>query len=129
TDKPQVSAWRHHLQMADRERATYAARRLAERTLSDVGDELRRARVGCGLTQSAVGGSIGFSRGRVSRVELGRVRTLSIPEVISHAAVVGLRASIKLYPVGGAIHDAAQAKWIAKFVQRVGHAWRVRLEV
>ncbi len=45
------------------------------------------------------------------------------------AAAVGLRLSLKLYPVGGAIRDAAQVRYVAKFIERVGKAWRVRLDV
>jgi len=42
--------------------------------------------------------------------------------------VLGLRASVKLYPIGGAIRDVAQARYIEKFVGRIGRAWRIRLE-
>jgi len=45
-----------------------------------------------------------------------------------HAAAVGLRLSVSLWPVGGGARDAAQARYVAAFVARVGRAWRVRLE-
>jgi hypothetical protein len=42
--------------------------------------------------------------------------------------VLGLKASIKLYPLGGGLRDAAQARYVAHFVARIGNAWRIRLE-
>lgn len=65
----------------------------------------------------------------MSRVELSQFRALPAIDLARHAAAVGLRLSLKLYPVGGAIRDAAQVRYIAKFIDRVGKAWRVRLDV
>lgn len=45
-----------------------------------------------------------------------------------HAASVGLRLSVKLYPIGGGVRDAAQAAYVARFLSRVGSVWNVRLE-
>lgn len=45
-----------------------------------------------------------------------------------HAASVGLKLSVSLWPVGGGVRDAAQARYISAFVARVGRAWRVVLE-
>lgn len=45
-----------------------------------------------------------------------------------HAAAVGLRLSVKLWPAGGGVRDAAQARYIAAFVARVGRLWNVVLE-
>lgn len=51
-------------------------------------------------------------------------RTLAV-----HAAAVGLKLSVKLFPLGGGVRDAAQARHVAAFVARVGRSWRVSLEV
>ena len=45
-----------------------------------------------------------------------------------HAAAVGLKLSIKLWPVGGGIRDAAQARYVAAFIARVGRGWKIVLE-
>lgn len=92
-------------------------------------DELRDARLAHGLTQAEVAGALGVSRSYVSRIERRALRTSSLKAVARHAVVVGLRMSVKLYPVGGALRDVAQARYIARFVDRIGHAWRVRLEM
>ena len=39
-----------------------------------------------------------------------------------------MKLVVKLYPLGGGIRDAAQARYIAAFVARVGRLWRVTLE-
>jgi transcriptional regulator with XRE-family HTH domain len=91
-------------------------------------DELREARMAAGLTQRELARAVGVSRGHVSRVETRRARDMTLRGLTRHAAALGLRASIKLYPVGGAIRDEAQARYVARFVARVGRAWRVVLE-
>ena len=54
--------------------------------------------------------------------------TLNLGYLSRHSAAVGLRLSVKLYPVGGGLRDAAQARHIANFLARIGKAWRVVLE-
>jgi len=81
-----------------------------------------------GTSQAALGRAIGVSRHRIGRVERGKAATPSLKYLSRHAALLGLRVSVKLYPIGGAIRDAAQAKYIEKFLARIGHSWRVSLE-
>ena len=94
----------------------------------EIGDQLRTGRHVLGLTQAHVARSLGISQSEVSRRERGRSATLAGRELTRHAAAVGLRLSIKLWPVGGGVRDAAQARYIAAFVARVGRPWRVILE-
>lgn len=114
--------------MAGRIRGIDEARRGWQRSVAEIGDQLRTARHVKGLTLREVGASIGASTSEVSRRELGRSRRLTGEKLSVHAAAVGLRLSVKLYPVGGGLRDAAQARFAAKFVARVGHAWKVTLE-
>jgi transcriptional regulator with XRE-family HTH domain len=95
----------------------------------DLADELREARLKLGLTQAQVAAALGVTRSWVCRVELHQARRVTVDYLYRHAAIVGLKASVKLYPLGGAIRDEAQAKYIARFVERVGHHWRVMLDV
>jgi hypothetical protein len=46
-----------------------------------------------------------------------------------HAAVVGMRARIKLYPGDGAVRDAGQVALIRRFRERIGQAGRWAFEV
>jgi transcriptional regulator with XRE-family HTH domain len=113
--------------MASTTRAIDLARRRWEQTAAEVGDQLRTGRRVLGASQARLAASIGVSQAEVSRRERGR--SLVVGESFAvHAAAVGLRVSVKLWPVGGAIRDAAQARSIAAFVSRVGRPWRVTLE-
>lgn len=114
--------------MATRTRSTDLARHAWHRTRFDVGDQLRRGRHILGLTLEQVGAAIGVSKSEVSRRELGKAPWLTGEEIAIHAAVVGLRLSVKLWPVGGGVRDAGQARYVAALVARVGKAWKVSLE-
>lgn len=94
----------------------------------EIGDQLRAARHLLGLTQKQVANAIGISQSDVSRRERGRAPRLTGQALARHAAAVGLKPSIKLWPVGGGVRDEAQARYVARFVARVGAAWKVRLE-
>jgi transcriptional regulator with XRE-family HTH domain len=114
--------------MANRTNAMHEARRLWQRTLVEIGEQLREARLALGLTQAQVAAAVGVSRSYVGRVERGRLRRVPGERLVQHAAAVGLRFWLRLYPQGGALRDAGQARYIARFVERVGHAWRVLLD-
>lgn len=93
-----------------------------------IGEQFRAARLVRGLTLREVAAAIGSSASEVSRRELGRSRRLTGEKLAVHAAAIGLRLSVTLWPIGGGARDAAQARYIAAFVARVGRAWRVVLE-
>lgn len=65
----------------------------------------------------------------VLRNELGRVPGLPPMMLASHAAVVGLRARIKLYPEGEGVRDAGQVALIRRFRERIGDAGQWAFEV
>jgi transcriptional regulator with XRE-family HTH domain len=104
------------------------ARHRWARSAGEIGDDLRTARHILNLTLTALGAAIGVSASEVCRRELGRTSRLNGEKLAVHAAAVGLRLSVKLYPLGGGVRDAAQARYIAIFVARVGRLWSVTLE-
>ena len=89
--------------MSTRSRPTDEARRRWDRLVREIGDELRTGRQINGATQRQVGRSIRVSQSEISRRELGRPPAFTGPKLAAHAAAVGLRLSIKLWPVGGGI--------------------------
>ena len=103
--------------------------RISARVMSSVADELRDARLAHGLSQTQVGRAVGVRRVRISAVERRIVKAMTIDQVARHSAVLGLKLSVKLYPVGAAIRDVVQIKYINGFVARVGRAWNVGLDV
>jgi len=114
--------------MATRTRTLDEARRVWQRSALEIGDQLRTGRHVLGVTQVQIGAAIGCSSSEISRRELGRSRRLTGQKLAMHAAAVGFRLSVKLYPVGGGIRDAAQARYVAAFVARAGRMWKVTLE-
>lgn len=99
------------------------------RDLEDLGNDLRSARLANGLTMRAVGTRIGISPPSVLRIERGRFPPGAPPEVIArHAAAVGMRARIKVYPEGAPIRDAAQVALIGAFGKRLGPAAKLLIE-
>lgn len=113
--------------MATHVRAIDEARRRWQRAQFDLGNELRTGRHIRNLTLRQLAASLGVSASEICRRELGQAR-LSGEQLAVHAAAVGLRLSVKLWPVGGGVRDAAQARYIAAFVARIGRPWTITLE-
>ena len=114
--------------MAIRTRGIDEARHRWSRSAAELGDELRTARYIRNLTLRQLAAAIGVSPSEVSRRELGKSTRLTGEKLAVHAAAVGLKLSVKLYPLGGGVRDTAQARYIATFVARVGRLWSVTLE-
>jgi transcriptional regulator with XRE-family HTH domain len=95
----------------------------------DIGRELRVARVLAGLTQREVAGRLGRARSHVSRVEHGRIATLDLTRIATHASVVGLKPWLRMYPAIGRPLDAGQLALFERLRARLAPRWSVRLEV
>lgn len=104
------------------------ARHAWARSSARIGDELRTGRHILGLTLRELSAVIGVSKSEISRRELGKSRRLTGEKLAIHAAALGLRLSITLWPIGGGVRNSAQARYIAAFVARAGRRWRVTLE-
>jgi transcriptional regulator with XRE-family HTH domain len=115
--------------MAVRNRFDHEAARLARWIIADVGRELRLARISAGRRQVDVARSLGTSASRISRVENGRMARLHLTGLSRHAAAVGLKASVKLYPAGRRLLDRPQIELLARFRQRLHPSWSWETEV
>lgn len=115
--------------MANRMSPLRDAARLGAWLLKDIGRELRVARILAGLTQRGVARQLGRERSHVSRVESGLVAGIKMADLTRHAAIVGLRPFVKLYPVGRRVMDGPQLALLAKFRTRLAATWLVALEV
>jgi transcriptional regulator with XRE-family HTH domain len=82
-----------------------------------------------GLTQRAVATATRTSASRICRIEQGRIPTVTWRQLTQVAAAVGLRLSAKAYPVGSAVRDAAQLRYLERFLARIGIGWNRQLEV
>lgn len=94
--------------MANRQSPLRDAARLGEWNLRDVGKELRVSRITSGATQAQVAAVLGISRSHVSRVENGLINGIGIPDISRHAAAVGLKPWVRLYPTVTRPMDKAQ---------------------
>ena len=79
------------------------------RDLQELGADLRSARLSAGLRLADVGMQVGVSpQPSVMRRERGDLPGPRPEELARHAAAVGMRARIKVYPEGEPLRDAAQ---------------------
>jgi transcriptional regulator with XRE-family HTH domain len=93
------------------------------------GQEHRLARVAAGLSLRKVAAATGASHQQVLRLERGELRRVSIEELGSWFAVVGLDLGIRAFPAGDPIRDRAQLALLERFRARLHPSIRWRTEV
>ena len=101
----------------------------ARSVLSEVTGEIRRARIDRGLSQTDVGRATGLSASQVSRIERGLVDRVGVRQLSMLLAVVGLDLSMRAFPRGNPIRDAAHAALIERLRTRLHVSLRLRTEV
>jgi transcriptional regulator with XRE-family HTH domain len=94
-----------------------------------IGTELRDARLSAGTSQDRLGAASGISGSEIGRIEHGASRRLSIDVAATVAAVLGLELSVRLYPRGDRVRDAASMALLHRLRDRMGAAWRWQYEV
>ena len=115
--------------MPSRRRRLDEAKRAGIAQLTTIGNELRAAREQAGLSQEVLAAGLEWRREKVSRVEHARLRTISLLDVVTHGAVLGLSVRTKVYPEGLPLRDLAQLSVSQRFLRRIAQEWRVRFEV
>jgi transcriptional regulator with XRE-family HTH domain len=119
---------RHTPPMANRTDPIREAGRAGSWLLTTLGREIRVARFRSGLTQREVGRLVGRSASWVSRIEGGRVRGVSIPQLMAVAAAVGMRLYANLYPAGRRLLDTPQLALLGDLNKRLSPIWRREME-
>jgi transcriptional regulator with XRE-family HTH domain len=94
-----------------------------------IGDELRRARVGAGLSLRLVAERVGRSASQVMRIERGLVPEVSVRQLARIGAVVGLDVRTRAYPGGDPIRDIAQVRLLHRLMERLAPGLTFRTEV
>lgn len=79
----------------------------ARRITRSLGAEVREARTALGLSQRSVARAAGVSPTQLGRLERGEARNPSLAMICHTARALGLSASLKLYPAGVPVRDAA----------------------
>lgn len=96
--------------MATRERPGDRGRRRGERDLVIAGEDVRRHRVGAGLSLRAVGDAAGVDHVKLWRFERGQPCRLSVGQIAAVGAVVGLDVRLRAFPAGDPLRDAGQQR-------------------
>lgn len=100
-------------------------REMTERVLR----ELREGRLDRGLGGGDIARAVGMSPAQYSRIERGLTRGLPIQQASELLAVVGLELSIRAYPSGEPLRDAAHAALLERLRRRLHPSLRFRTEV
>jgi transcriptional regulator with XRE-family HTH domain len=105
--------------MASRERPIDRGTIRGRRSIVDVAHEIRSARLDRALSLRAVGRATGQSHSTVSRIERGLAPHVTLLQLSRLSAVVGLELSVRCFPGGQPIRDAAQVALLARFKGRL----------
>ena len=101
--------------MSGRERRDDRARWLARAKLTELGHEIRQARLDADLSQAIAAASIGKSASAWSRLERGAAPQLPLAVLVRAAAVVGLELNVRAFPVGSPLRDRAHLELLERF--------------
>lgn len=117
--------------MANRPHGDHVAQAdgLARWLLRDIGRELRVARIAGGSRQVDVARRLGISKSTVCRIEQGSIGALTFWRLQRHAAAVGLKPFVKLFPASRRILDQPQLDLLTEFAARLHASWNFETEV
>jgi transcriptional regulator with XRE-family HTH domain len=115
--------------MATRERPVDRGSRIAARARISLGDEIHRARRYAGLSQAAVARAARVHRSTIGRIERGEIAGASMENFACLCAVVGLNLSVRAFPHGDPIRDAAHMALLGRLRSRLpaGLPWRIEV--
>jgi transcriptional regulator with XRE-family HTH domain len=115
--------------MPAREGPIGRARGRSRAQLVAVGLDLRTARIQHSLALAEIGRVAGLSAAQVSRIERGLVQRLDVAAAATLCAAVGLDLSIRTFPAGEPIRDAAHLALLERLRRRLHRHVRWRTEV
>ncbi len=115
--------------MGSRERAVDVGAARAREILARLVAEARNARLGAGVSQADVALALGMSRSQYSRIERGLSSDLSIDTTARLFAILGQELSLRCFPAGDPIRDAAHAALLERLHARCHRSFRWRTEV
>jgi transcriptional regulator with XRE-family HTH domain len=115
--------------MPGQERRSDRARRLARRGLISVGEDLREARLRAGMTLRELSAVVGASIAELSRIERGLAPHVPYETLAVIGAGVGLDVSIRAFPNGQPIRDAAQLELLSRLRAVLPRGIQLRTEV
>jgi transcriptional regulator with XRE-family HTH domain len=115
--------------MAGHQKRVDHARWRAHAALVAVGQEIRQARLDHDLSQSVAARAAGTSRSSWSRLESGSAGAVTLVQLASALAVVGLDLHLRAIPGGQVLRDAAHVGLLERLRVRLGPGVIWRTEV
>jgi transcriptional regulator with XRE-family HTH domain len=115
--------------MRPRTRPSDAAAEDARRQLARLQAELHDARIEAGLSLADLARSAGLSPAQLGRLERGLIRRPTVEQLCRAWAPLGMRLSVRPFPVGSPIRDRAQVALLRRFEACLGPPLRLRREV
>lgn len=115
--------------MAGSNRRLDRALRLSRELTVEAGREILLGRDQAGLSQDDAASAAGMSGSQFGRIERAELRRVSVEQISRAASAVGLRPSLRLYPAGDAVRDAAHVRLLERLRSRLatGLAWRTEV--
>lgn len=113
------------------ERHRDRARRLTTKALLAIGEELREARLQTGMAIRELASATGISASQISRIERGALRHVAYETLMLMllGTALGLDVTLRAYPSGEPIRDAAQIALLGRFRARLPVELAHRMEV
>jgi transcriptional regulator with XRE-family HTH domain len=105
------------------------ADRNASHIRATIGNEIRDARHLAGVSQLTAGRSVGMSHAQFGRIERGRLANVTVAQLSRASASVGMRLSVRVFPAGEPVRDAAQVALLERLHARIARTSRWRTEV
>ena len=115
--------------MPAKERAADRGTRIGLRAIALTGSEIRMARLAAGLTLRDVARAVGLSYSQVGRIERAAHPNVTVLQLARICSVVGLDLSIRAYPGGRPLRDAAQLALLGRIRDRLHPGLTMRTEV
>lgn len=104
-----------------RERGHRRGRMLVGRTL----DELRRVRVGAGVSREQMARELAWSPSALARTEADVLDDVGVIRLSAMASALGMELSLGLHPIGDPIRDKGQQALGRRFDALLGPVWQV----
>lgn len=115
--------------MAGHEKRNERAERQARKSLTELGRELRLARLNHDLSQRTAADGAGLSQPGWSRLESGATNEGPVLDLARALAVVGLDLHMRAYPSGSPLRDRAHVALLERLRGRLGPGARWMTEV
>lgn len=116
------------MRMGSRDDRRTRGRWRGARLHSDLIGNWRELRLAAGLTQASVARACGIARTTYADLERGRTTQIGLLRASIVSAVLGQDLSVKLYPFGPPVRDAAHLRLLSQVVDRISPMWRITHE-